>query len=71
MSFTREINNNNNNRRLVTLSEHTLNHGKQTNSSTKERGRTREIGVRIFKILIIVREKTLGLDMRVALRALL
>ena len=31
-------NNNNNNRRLVTLAEHTSDHGKQTNSSTKERG---------------------------------
>ena len=30
--------NNNNNRRLVTLVEHTSDHGKQTNSSTKERG---------------------------------
>ena len=29
---------NNNNRRLVTLAEHTSNHGKQTNSSTKEKG---------------------------------
>ena len=28
----------NNNRRLVTLAEHTSGHGKQTNSSTKERG---------------------------------
>ena len=28
----------NNNRRLVTLAEHTSDHGKQTNSSTKERG---------------------------------
>ena len=28
-------NNNNNNRRLVTLAEHTSDHGKQTNSSTK------------------------------------
>ena len=26
------------NRRLVTLAEHTSDHGKQTNSSTKERG---------------------------------
>ena len=32
------INNNNNNRRLVTLAEHTSDHGKQTNSSTKEKG---------------------------------
>ena len=31
-------NNNNNNRRLVTLAEHTSDHGKQTNSSTKEKG---------------------------------
>ena len=31
-------NNNNNNRRLVTLAEHTSDHGKQTNSGTKERG---------------------------------
>ena len=30
--------NNNNNRRLVTLAEHTSDHGKQTNSSTKEKG---------------------------------
>ena len=30
--------NNNNNRRLVTLAEHTSDHGKQTNSSTKENG---------------------------------
>ena len=29
---------NNNNRRLVTLAEHTSDHGKQKNSSTKERG---------------------------------
>ena len=29
---------NNNNRRLVTLAEHTSDHGKQTNSSTKEKG---------------------------------
>ena len=29
---------NNNNRRLVTLAEHTSDHGKQTNSSTKKRG---------------------------------
>ena len=28
----------NNNRRLVTLAEHTSDHGKQTNSSTKEMG---------------------------------
>ena len=27
----------NNNRRLVTLAEHTSDHGKQTNSSTKEK----------------------------------
>ena len=32
------INNNTNNRRLVTLAEHTSDHGKQTNSSTKEKG---------------------------------
>ena len=32
------ITNKNNNRRLVTLAEHTSNHGKQTNSSTKEKG---------------------------------
>ena len=32
-------NNNNNNRRLVTLAEHTSDHGKQTNSSTKEKGK--------------------------------
>ena len=31
-------NNNNNNRRLVTLAEHTSDHGKQTNSSPTERG---------------------------------
>ena len=29
-------NNNNNNRRLVTLAEHTSDHGRQTNSSTEE-----------------------------------
>ena len=29
--------NNNNNRRLVTLAEHTSDHGIQTNSSTKEK----------------------------------
>ena len=29
---------NNNNRRLVTLVEHTSDHSKQTNSSTKEKG---------------------------------
>ena len=34
----RIINNNNNNRRLVTLAEHTSDYGKQTNSSTKEKG---------------------------------
>ena len=28
--------NNNNNRRLVTLAEHTSDHGRQTNSSTEE-----------------------------------
>ena len=28
--------NNSNNRRLVTLAEHTSDHGRQTNSSTKE-----------------------------------
>ena len=28
----------NNNRRLVTLAEHTSDHGKQTNSSTEEKG---------------------------------
>ena len=32
------INNNNNNRRLVTLAEHTSDHGRQTNSSTEEKG---------------------------------
>ena len=32
------FNNNNNNRRLVTLAEHTSDHGKQTNSSTKAKG---------------------------------
>ena len=31
-------NNNNNNRRLVTLAEHTSDHGKQTNSGTIEKG---------------------------------
>ena len=31
-------NNNNNNRRLVTLAEHTSDHGRQTNSSTEEKG---------------------------------
>ena len=39
-------NNNNNNRRLVTLAEHTSDHGKQTNASTKERGS-------ILRIIII------------------
>ena len=34
--------NNNNNRRLVTLAEHTSDHGKQTNSSTKEKGELSE-----------------------------
>ena len=29
---------NNNNRRLVTLAEHTSDHGRQTNSSTEEKG---------------------------------
>ena len=28
----------NNNRRLVTLAEHTSDHGRQTNSSTEEKG---------------------------------
>ena len=37
-SFGCLSNNNNNNRRLVTLAEHTSDHGKQTNSSTKEKG---------------------------------
>ena len=32
------FNNNNNKRRLVTLAEHTSDHGKQTNSSTKAKG---------------------------------
>ena len=32
------IYNNNNNRRLVTLAEHTSDHGRQTNSSTEEKG---------------------------------
>ena len=32
------MNSNNNNRRLVILAEHTSDHGKQTNSSTKEKG---------------------------------
>ena len=31
------FNNNNNNRRLVTLAEHTSDHGRQTNSSTEEK----------------------------------
>ena len=30
--------NNNNNRRFVTLAEHTSDHGRQTNSSTEEKG---------------------------------
>ena len=34
----RTRNNNNNNRRLVTLAEHTSDHGRQTNSSTEEKG---------------------------------
>ena len=34
----RGSNNNNNNRRLVTLAEHTSDHGRQTNSSTEEKG---------------------------------
>ena len=33
--------NNNNTRRLVTLAEHTSDHGKQTNSSTEEKGESR------------------------------
>ena len=33
-----DSNNNNNNRRLVTLAEHTSDHGRQTNSSTEEKG---------------------------------
>ena len=33
-----ELNNNNNKRRLVTLAEHTSDHGRQTNSSTEEKG---------------------------------
>ena len=36
--FNNNKNNKNKNRRLVTLAEHTSDHGKQTNSSTKERG---------------------------------
>ena len=35
---TAPSNNNNNNRRLVTLAEHTSDHGRQTNSSTEEKG---------------------------------
>ena len=39
MGFIPErLNNNNNNIRLVTIAEHTSDHGKQTNSSTKEKG---------------------------------
>ena len=34
----RVFDNNNNNRRLVTLAEHTSDHGRQTNSSTEEKG---------------------------------
>ena len=34
----KKTNNYNNIRRLVTLAEHTSDHGKQTNSSTKEKG---------------------------------
>ena len=40
-SFTMRVfndDNNNNNRRLVTLAEHTSDHGKQTNSSTNAKG---------------------------------
>ena len=37
-SFPESELNNNNNRRLVTLAEYTSDDGKQTNSSTKERG---------------------------------
>ena len=36
--YNNNNNNNNNNRRLVTLAEHTSDHGKQTNLSTKEKG---------------------------------
>ena len=32
------VRNNNNNRRLATLAKHTSDHGRQTNSSTKEKG---------------------------------
>ena len=38
-AFTTPFNNNHNNhRRLVTLAEHTSDHGRQTNSSTEEKG---------------------------------
>ena len=36
--YKKTLNNNNNNRRLVTLAEHTSDHGRQTNSSTEEKG---------------------------------
>ena len=38
ITITISSNNNNNNRRLVTLAEHTSDHGRQTNSSTEEKG---------------------------------
>ena len=34
----KHVNNNNNNIRLVTLAEHTSDHGRQTNASTEEKG---------------------------------
>ena len=44
-------NNNNNNRRLVTLAEHTSDHGRQTNSSTEEKG---EQGLGFIHVIIVV-----------------
>ena len=68
-------NNNNNNRRLVTLAEHTSDHGKQTNSITKERGEknhknTKELLLILLiiiititiTIIIIIRQRSLAVQ---------
>ena len=56
-------NNNNNNRRLITLAEHTSDHGKQTNSSTKERGST-------ARKLLGAKAKNYRLELKLKLRRL-
>ena len=46
---------NNNNKRLVTLAEHTSDHGKQTNSSTKERGSSGTRSLSYGTTVIVIR----------------